>query len=305
MNRVLIAGSIIMDVVAKAARHPSAGETVLGKALHFFPGGKGANQGVAAAKLGANLSLIGKLGDDGFANELESFLKSQKIEMRHVSRTSEAATGISLIVVADSGENTIVVVPGANGLLAKGDIENLSFQRGDILISQFETPFDSIEYFFAKGRAAGARAILNPAPAQPGGEKLLSVADIVVVNETELAFYLELEHLDEFSVMTAVSNLRKTRAQTIIVTIGANGVIVLDSDDLYHIPGRKVEAVDTTGAGDCFVGALAAQLARNIRMKAAVMYANVAASICVQRLGAGPSMPSSKEVGRVIGEGER
>ena len=303
MNRILVAGSINMDVVARAVRHPSAGETVLGKALHFFPGGKGANQAVAAAKLGASVSMIGKLGDDGFANESESFLESREIEMRHVSRTSEAATGTALIVVADSGENTIVAVPGANGLLAKEDIENVSFERGDILISQFEIPFDSIEYFFAKGRAAGAKAILNPAPAQPGGEKLISVADVVVVNETELAFYLELAHLDESSVMSAMGNLRKTPAQTIIVTIGANGVIVLNGDDLYHISGRKVEAVDTTGAGDCFVGALAAQLARNIAMKAAVIYANVAASICVQRLGAGPSMPSSEDVGRVIGEG--
>jgi ribokinase len=302
MSRVLVAGSINMDVVATAERHPSAGETVPGKALHFFPGGKGANQAVAAAKLGANLEMIGKLGSDGFANDLESFLESQKVELRHVSRTAEAATGTALIVVADSGENTIVVVPGANGLFNQSDIDGVYIEPEDILVSQFEIPFDVIEHFFAKGHAVGAIAILNPAPALAGAERLLNVADVVVVNETELAFYLELAQLNEDSIKAAARDFQKKLEQTVIVTLGDNGVIVLDGNDLYHVPGRKVEAVDTTGAGDCFVGALAAQLSRNVAMKDAVTYANVAASICVQRLGAGPSMPTSGEVNQVFDE---
>lgn len=302
MNRVLIAGSINMDVVATADRHPLAGETVPGKALHFFPGGKGANQAVAAAKLGAKTFMVGKLGNDSFANDLENFLQSQNVNMSHVYHTPDAATGTALIVVADTGENTIVVVPGANGLLGRPEIENVSFETGDILISQFEIPFDTIENFFVKGRGAGAKTILNPAPAKPGAERLLRLADILVINETELAFFLGLKHLDNASVASAACDLRINPIQTIIVTLGASGVFVLDGEEQYHILGHKVDAIDTTGAGDCFVGALASQLAQNVPLKKALTYANMAASICVQRLGAGTSMPTSDEVNQVLGE---
>src|ERR1041384_6566369 len=181
MNKILVAGSINMDVVATAARHPLPGETVAGKDLHFLPGGKGANQAVAAAKLGAITYLIGKLGNDAFADTLKSFLNSQGLKMEYVQRTSDAATGTALIVVADSGENSIVVVPGANARLGKEDIEPVVIEPGDILVSQFEMPLETIERFFTRGKAAGARAILNPAPARAGVVDLLKAADILVL----------------------------------------------------------------------------------------------------------------------------
>lgn len=302
MNRVLVAGSVNMDVVVTADRHPSIGETIPGRELHFFPGGKGANQAVAAAKLGVETFMIAKIGRDGFADELADFLKSQDVKMNYVDRTTGAATGTALIVVAETGENTIVVVPGANGLLGRSAIEQINFQAGDILISQFEIPLETIEFFFAKGKAANATTILNPAPVRPGGERLLKIPDILVVNETELASFLGSKQPDDGSLASAARSLRASPAQAIIVTLGANGAFMLDGEEQYRVPGRRVQAVDTTGAGDCFVGALGSQLAKNAALKQAVAYANAAASICVQRMGAGTSMPTSDEVRQVLVE---
>ncbi len=301
MNKVLVAGSINMDVVATSERHPQPGETVSGEELHFFPGGKGANQAVAAAKLGAETSMIGKLGNDGFADELENFLRAQGINMEHVHRTKKTATGTALIVVAGA-ENTIVVVPGANGLLSEDDLEPVSISKGDILLSQFEIPFDTIAEFFIRGKEAGAKTILNPAPAKKEGAHLLEIADVLVVNETELAFFMGEVAIPEESILDAAKRLRVRPEQIIIVTLGASGVLLLDGDKQRRIPGHKVVAVDTTGAGDCFVGALAAELASGHSLDDAVGRANVAASICVQKLGAGPSMPSGSDIDAVLGE---
>ena len=301
MRRVLVAGSINMDVVATSERHPQPGETVSGKELHFFPGGKGANQAVAAARLGAETLMIGKIGNDGFADELDHFLRAQNINMEHIQRTAETATGAALIVVA-AAENTIVVVPGANGLLTAEDIEEVSISRGDILLSQFEIPFETIEEFFRRGRDAGAKTILNPAPAKVEGANLLALADVIVVNETELALFTGLTAIPVESIFDAAKNLRTKPEQTVIVTLGANGVVVVDGETEMRIPARKVEAVDTTGAGDCFAGALAAALASGLDLTQAVTRANVAASICVQKLGAGTSMPFKADVDSVLGE---
>jgi ribokinase len=246
--------------------------------------------------------MIGKIGSDGFAEDLNSFLQKQGINLKYISRTSEAATGTALIVVGDTGENTIVVVPGANGLLGKEDVERVSFSPGDILLSQFEIPFESIRLFFTKGKAAGARAVLNPAPAQPDARDLLELADILVVNETELSFFTGHKEIAGSSLASAARELRSASEQVVIVTLGADGVFILNKEEQIQVAGRKVTAVDTTGAGDCFVGALAAQLAKGIELRTAVGYANIAASICVQRAGAGPSMPTLAEVGEIVGE---
>lgn len=301
MRKILVAGSINMDVVATSERHPRPGETVSGRELHFFPGGKGANQAVAAARLGAQTFIIGKLGNDGFADDVDEFLRAQNVNMQHVERTTKTATGAALIVVA-AAENTIVVVPGANGLLSARDIEKVSISVEDILLSQFETPFETIEEFFKKGRAVGAKTILNPAPAKIEGAHLLSLADVIVVNETELALFTSSSAIPTESIFDAARNLRSRPDQTIIVTLGASGVFVSVEETELRIPARKVDAIDTTGAGDCFVGALAAALASGSDLPEAAKRANVAASICVQKLGAGTSMPYGPEVESVLGE---
>jgi len=302
MGRVLVAGSINMDIVARALRFPRIGETVPGQDLAFFPGGKGANQAVAAARSGAETALIGRLGDDAFGRELQAFLAGQRVDLRHVQTTAQAHSGTAIITVCD-GDNTIVVVPGANALVDASDVEAPTVQAGDVLVSQLEIPAPAIAAFFRRGRTAGARTILNPAPASQSGRDVLALADIVVLNETELGFFtasdVGADALPE-QVIALARGLQSARDQIVCVTLGRRGAIALVGGDAITIAGRAVTAVDTTGAGDCFVGALAARLADGATIAAALDYANAAASICVQRMGAGPSMPTRDEVMSVL-----
>ena len=298
MGRVFVAGSINMDVVATADRHPQIGETVAGTAVLYFPGGKGANQAVAAAKLGAPATLIGRLGKDTFGRDLKAFLAAQGVDLTFVQETAEAHTGTALITTANA-DNTIVVIPGANALVDAADVAAPALAKGDIAVSQFEIPLATVGAFFKRARAAGATTILNPAPAVEFDRELLELVDILILNETELGLLAKTELRDTDDparfVETARS-LQSGRDKIICVTLGKRGVLALVNGELLIIAGRTVKAVDTTGAGDCFVGAVAAQLAREKSIAEALAYANSAASICVQRMGAAPSMPTAAEV---------
>jgi len=302
MGRVVVAGSINMDVVATAERHPKVGETVAGQEVRYFPGGKGANQAVAAAKLGASTTLIGRLGTDAFGQELKAFLAAQGVDVSCVRETAEAHTGTAIITLANA-DNTIVVVPGANGLVSAGDVAAAELAPGDIAVSQFEIPLPAISAFFKQARAVGATTILNPAPAKAFDAELLGLVDILVLNETELGLLarLELRDTDEPARFAdAARSLRVRDDQTICVTLGKRGMLALLDGEAMIFPGRDVTAIDTTGAGDCLVGALAARLAQGAPMRDALGYANIAASICVQRMGAAPSMPTVAEVNAVL-----
>lgn len=302
MGRVFVAGSINMDVVATADRHPRVGETVAGRQVLYFPGGKGANQAVAASRLGARTTLIGRLGKDSFGGELKAFLGGQGIDLGYVKDTAEAHTGTAIITVAEA-DNTIVVIPGANGLVGADDVEVVPLLAGDVAVSQFEIPLPAIAAFFRRARAAGATTVLNPAPAQAMSRELLALVDILVLNETELGFLAGsgLSENDEAARIIAVARQLQAREdQTICVTLGKRGLLALAGRKEIALPGRVVKALDTTGAGDCFVGALAAQLADDVPLRAALTFANAAASISVQRMGAGPSMPTAAEVAAVL-----
>ena len=302
MGRVFVAGSINMDVVATAHRHPKVGETVAGQTVHYFPGGKGANQAVAAAKLGASTALIGRLGTDAFGEQLRTFLAAQRVDLALVKDTPDVHTGTAIITVADA-DNTIVVVPGANARVGIDDVAASAFAKGDVAVSQFEIPLPAIRAFFEQARAAGATTILNPAPALPCGPDLLELVDVLVLNETELGFLAvtELGDSDPPARFIEAARRLETGPNAIIcVTLGKRGVLALIGGKASMIPGRNVKAVDTTGAGDCFVGALAAQLARGAAILDALAYANAAASISVQRMGAAPSMPTAAEVAAVL-----
>jgi len=302
MGRVVVAGSINMDVVAAASRHPRIGETVAGSAVHYFPGGKGANQAVAAAKLNAPTTLIGRLGKDAFGGELRTFLAAQGVDLTYVQETSEAHTGTAVITIA-SADNTIVVVPGANALVTASDVAAAGLAKGDIAVSQFEIPLPAISAFFKRARAAGAMTILNPAPAIEFSRELLDLVDILILNETELGLLTKTELHDgddHAGFIAAARSLPIGRDKIVCVTLGKRGVLALVNDEPLIVAGRAVEAVDTTGAGDCFVGAVAAQLADGKSIGDAIAYANVAASICVQRMGAAPSMPTKEEVEAIL-----
>ncbi|WP_213287178.1 ribokinase [Bradyrhizobium sp. sGM-13] len=302
MGRVFVAGSINMDVVATADRHPKVGETVAGQAVHYFPGGKGANQAVAAAKLGAPSTLIGRLGADAFGQQLRQFLTAQGVDLALVQDTADVHTGTAVITIADA-DNTIVVIPGANALVSAGDVTAPVLAKSDVAVSQFEIPQATIIAFFKRARAAGATTILNPAPATVCGHELLDLVDILVLNETELGLLAqtELHDTDDPTRFAEAARRLPTGSEKIIcVTLGKRGVLALVGGEPSLISGRAVKAVDTTGAGDCFVGALAAQLANGKAIRDALEYANAAASICVQRMGAAPSMPTAAEVASVL-----
>ncbi len=302
MGRVFVAGSINMDVVATASRHPRIGETVAGHAVLYFPGGKGANQAVSAAKLGAPTTLIGRLGKDAFGIELKAFLAAQGIDLSFVRESAEAHTGTAIITIAQA-DNTIVVIPGANALVSAVDVAAPVLVRGDIAVGQFEIPLSTIGAFFRGARAAGATTILNPAPAIEFGAELLDLVDILILNETELGLLAKIELRDTDDparFLDAARSLPIGKDRIICVTLGRRGVLALIDDQPLTIPARQVRAVDTTGAGDCFVGAVAAQLAGGNAIGDALDYASAAASICVQRMGAAPSMPTAAEVEVVI-----
>ncbi|MEK9278850.1 MULTISPECIES: ribokinase [unclassified Bradyrhizobium] len=302
MGRVFVAGSINMDVVATADRHPRVGETVAGRQVLYFPGGKGANQAVAASRLGARTTLIGRLGKDSFGAELKAFLGGQGVDLGYVQETAEAHTGTAIITVADA-DNTIVVIPGTNALVGADDVSVVPLLNGDVAVSQFEIPLPTIAAFFQRARSAGATTLLNPAPAQKCSHDLLELVDILVLNETELGFLagVELSESDEPArIVDVARQLRAREDQTICVTLGKRGVLTLAAPEEIVVPGRLVKAIDTTGAGDCFVGALAARLAGGAPLRDALTFANAAASISVQRMGAGPSMPTAAEVAAVL-----
>jgi ribokinase len=302
MGRVFVAGSINMDVVATADRHPRIGETVAGSAVLYFPGGKGANQAVSAAKLGAPTTLIGRLGKDAFGDQLRTFLAAQGIDLSFVQETAEAHTGTAIITIANA-DNTIVVIPGANALVNAADVCGPALAKGDIAVSQFEIPLPAVCAFFKRARAAGVTTILNPAPAIEFDAELLDLVDILILNESELGFLTrtELRETDDHArFIEAIRSLQRSQDKIICVTLGKRGALALVAGESLIIPGRNVETIDTTGAGDCFVGAVAAQLAGQKSILEALAYANSAASICVQRMGAAPSMPTAAEVEAVI-----
>jgi ribokinase len=289
--RVIVVGSINMDVVARTARQPQPGETVLGTGLQLVPGGKGANQAVAASRMGVATELVGRVGRDVFSDLLVAFLTGENVGLSGLRREPEIPSGTALIVVDDAGENTIVVVPGANHAVTTADVEALRMAAGDIVVLQFEVPLDVVDAALAKAQQEGARSVLNPAPAQMAPPELLARADFVVVNESELAFFAQTEDL-----MAGLETLRQRPDQVVIATLGAEGATALIGSEVLRVAGRPVAVVDTTGAGDCFVGALAAALCSWADVEDAIHFANLAASVAVQRFGAGSAMPALADV---------
>jgi ribokinase len=298
MSRVYVFGSINMDVVAFAPRQPKVGETLMGTELRLLPGGKGANQAVAAKRGGADTALVGRLGDDPFAVELRAFLEGEAVDLGLTATLSETSSGTAIITVADS-DNSIIVIAGANAQLDVDAVDDVSFEAGDVAVAQFETPQETTRAAFAKARAAGARTILNPAPAAELIDGLHELCDFIVLNESELAHLvggdIDAEAITVALAMRYGEKLKSRSDQTIVVTLGAAGVVVGSE----HLAGRPVKAVDTTGAGDCFVGNLAARLAAGETVLDAAAAANRAASLCVQTVGAAVSMPTREQTDRI------
>jgi len=296
MTKVIVLGSINMDVVVTADRHPQLGETIFGNDLNFFPGGKGNNQAVAAKRLGGDVQLVGRLGEDSFGKTMHTFLQSEELDLEHLRIVPDAPTGTALITVNADSENTIVVISGANRRFQPADLESVEINGDDVLVSQFEVPQESIRSLFKRARGVGAQTILNPAPAEPFMDDLLPLISYLVVNETELAYFANIPLTEDRDILIEAARKLRTEGQTIVVTLGKRGLLCIHEDQVIEVAGRSVKAIDTTGAGDCFVGGLAVALSEKMEIAAALNFANHAASISVQRMGAAPSLPYRHEL---------
>ena len=298
MGNIIVAGSINMDIVTRMVRLPRPGETVFGDELHYIPGGKGSNQAVAASRLGENVYLVGKLGKDAFGHSLTDFLSKEQIKRDFLYYSDTHPTGVAIINVNGRSENSIVVVSGSNYQLTEQDVAQVDLSEDDVVVTVFEIPQPTIKHLFIQAHRANAKTILTPAPATEFMDGLLATVDYLIVNETELAFLANLKQAsdDIDRIAHHARQLRHRPEQTIIVTLGAKGLVCINGDRVIQLDGIRVKSVDTTGAGDCFAGAFAVAISERMTLEDALVFANMAASISVQYLGASTSMPYRDQV---------
>ena len=297
-SHIIVVGSSNMDLVVKAPRIPAVGETILGEDFLMIPGGKGANQAVAAAKLGAEVYFIAKLGNDIFGEQSLANFEKEGIHTDYVTRTGEAPSGVALITVDRAGDNVIVVAPGANGILSPGDVETAQsvVASSGALVAQLEIPLETVECVARLASRSDVPFILDPAPAQKLSAQLLEMVDVLTPNETEARILTGLEVTDDSSARLAAGKLLALGVEMVVLTLGAKGVLLADNTSMEFIPAVKVDAVDTTAAGDAFTGALAVGLARGEALREAAVFANHVAALSVMTMGAQSSMPGAGQV---------
>lgn len=305
MNRpkLVVIGSLNMDIVVETNAYPQVGETITGQRVRFIPGGKGANQAVAGARLGAETVMIGAVGDDAFGEELLNSLQKDGVDMAGVKRVEGTSSGIASIYVAE-GDNSIVVVPGANGLVEPADIDRCEdkLKEADIVLLQLEIPVETVLYAARKAKALGKLVVLNPAPAQELPEELFGLADYLTPNRTELGGYTGMS-ADGDSLEPAIRRMMELGSAHVVTTLGAGGSAYLDEEGkLVRIAGYKMPVVDTTGAGDCYNAALAVALGSGRTLRDAVDYASMASALAVTKFGAQTGMPTEEEVARFARE---
>jgi len=290
---ISVVGSIHMDFIIFADRFPKPGETITGKGFEMQPGGKGANQAVAAARLGKEVYMIGRVGDDYIANLLIENLEENKVNTLHVFKTSGVHSGIALITVDSQGENTIVVAPGADDHLLPKDIDKAekSFEKSKILLIQYEIPPETIQYAVKKAKECGLTVIVNPAFVRKLPEEFYKYVDILTPNRIEA-----LEITGEKNIVDAGRKLLKMGVGKVIITLGAEGSLLFREDGHIRIPTVKVKPVDTTGAGDAFNGALAVAILEGKSIEEAVKFASVAAALKVTKRGAQKGLPYREEL---------
>ncbi|KVN25922.1 ribokinase [Burkholderia stagnalis] len=296
--RVTVVGSANIDLVARAPRLPLPGETLLGSAFQTVHGGKGANQAVAAARLGASVAMIGCVGDDAFGARLHDALAAERIDVTHLHRVAGVATGVAAITVGEGGANSIVVVPGANACVdtARVDAAGDVIAQAALLVCQLEVPLATVMHTIAYAAARRTPVLLNPAPAQPLPDALLAQVDYLVVNESEAESLTGIAVGDDASAVRAADALRAKGVRNVLVTLGARGVCWRGDAGSGRRRAQAVIAVDTTAAGDTFVGGFAAARAGGASMDDAIDFGQRAAAIGVTRHGAQTSIPTRDEV---------
>ena len=296
MRKIIVVGSINMDIVSQVEKHPRLGETVKGKDFSYIPGGKGSNQAISAHRLGGDVLMIGKVGQDAFGRTLLQFFKNEGMNTNSIAVSEKITTGAAFVAVDNSSENIIYVSGGANDNLMPTDIKHIEMDRGDIVSATLETPIETTKEIFSKARKIGAKTILNAAPATLDAETLFSLVDYLILNETELSVFAQTEiPKTREEVIGAMKKLQKN-VKNIIATLGSKGAVALAGKNTITVNGHRVKAVDATAAGDCFVGAFVVALQNDKIIKDAMDFANAAAAISVQRLGASSSLPTKNEV---------
>ena len=296
--KVVVIGSLNMDLVTRAPRLPRGGETLIGESFATVSGGKGANQAVAAARLGAQVSMVGCVGSDAYGEQLRGALLAEQIDCQAVS-TVDDSSGVALIVVDDNSQNAIVIVAGANGALTAEVIDRFDavLQAADVIICQLEVPDATVGHALKRGRELGKTVILNPAPAsRPLPAEWYASIDYLIPNESEAAALSGVPVDSLASAETAASRLISLGAGKVIITLGAQGSLFANGKCFEHFPAPKVKAVDTTAAGDTFVGGFAAALAAGKSEADAIRFGQVAAALSVTRAGAQPSIPNLSDV---------
>jgi ribokinase len=300
--RIVVVGSASTDLIVRVPRIPAPGETIIGSEFLTAPGGKGANQAVAAARAGARVSLVAAVGADSAGDALVTNFRRDKIDVKRLVRDRRASSGVAFIFVGDDGQNAIAVAAGANRRLSAAHVRRARSEiaRAAIVLIQLETPMATVAATIAVASDAKVPVILNPAPATKLDDKLLRTTAVLTPNETEATLLTGVRVRDERSARRAAEALRARGAATVIVTLGATGALLVNGAGAKLIPGFRVNAVDTTAAGDVFNGALATRLAEGAAIEQAIRFAHAAAAISVTRIGAQPSIPARSEIERFL-----
>ena len=298
INRIAVIGSSNTDMVIKTSKLPVPGETILGGDFFLNAGGKGANQAVAAARLGGKVSLIAKTGDDVFGRQARQLFENENINTDYLVNDPDHPSGVALITVDDRGENCIVVAPGANSYLMQSDIDlaHEEIFRSDIILMQLEIPLETVIHVANIAYQAGKKVILNPAPALKISDELLSKLYLITPNETEAEIISGIPVKDTDSAILAAQNLHARGVKVVIITLGSKGALLFTGEEAILIPSPKVEAIDTTAAGDIFNGAIAVAISEGLALEKAVEFACKAAAISVTRMGAQSSAPYKNEI---------
>ena len=296
-KHIVVLGSLNMDIVLRVPQAPAAGETLLGRSIAHIPGGKGANQAVSCAREGGRVSMIGCVGNDAHGQALRTALTQDGIDTGALRNDDAEPTGTALILVEDSGQNRIVMIPGAN---AKVEIDEAALRKqlqgAAFLVAQFETPMDQVARAIGVAHGADCKVLLNPSPVQPIAEPLWPRIDTLVVNEIEAQALCGQAADNPQEAALAGQALRAKGIARVVVTLGARGAVAVDADGARHHPAPKVKAVDTTAAGDTFLGALAVALGEGQAFDEAVRLGIRAAALCIQQPGAQPSIPRRDDV---------
>ena len=297
MKNICVIGSLNMDLVVNVDTMPKPGQTIIGSNFKEVPGGKGANQAVAMARLNGNVSMIGKVGEDGFGQTLINSLKNDKVDTTYI-QTSKGATGVALITVDKNAQNSIVVSPGANFEVKEDDIDNNieAIKNSDIVVLQLETPLNTIKYALNKAKELNKYTILNPAPAVKLDDEIIKNVDLLTPNETELEIISGVSIETEEDIQKAAQIMIEKGVKELIVTLGSKGSLYINKEKSMFKKAYKVEAVDTTAAGDSYTGALAVALSQDKNIEDAMDFASKVGALSVLKEGAQSSLPTLEDV---------